>query len=91
MTAASGNPKPEGRRPKEARRPKSETATGWAGTSSPPGAETSRPQRSVPFSSDGCAGAAGFGLQASDFFRVSDFGLRVWRLCAIESVEEPLP
>ena len=34
MTAVSGNPKPEGRNPKEARRPKAETAAGWVRASS---------------------------------------------------------
>ena len=40
MTAVSGNPKPEGRNPKEARRPKSEMVAGWVRASSFSGAGT---------------------------------------------------
>ena len=90
MRPSSGNPKAEGRRPKEARGPKSEGANSWAWNSSLSEAEIGGSQRSQPFSFHGCEGAAGSCLRVSDFFRVSDFGLRIWRLDATESAENPL-
>src|ERR1035438_4453911 len=65
------NPKPEGRNPKQTRRPKSESMKlGWSGYGSPrlPASEQTRLLVACPI----------FGLRISDFLRPSSFGFRVW-------------
>jgi hypothetical protein len=89
MSAMSGNPKPEGRSPKETRRPKSEKVTGWVWPSSLAGAEAGRLQRSGRFCSRDHEAAACFGIRVSGFFRVSDFGLRVWQSDATDNAPFP--
>jgi hypothetical protein len=82
------NPKPEGREPKEIRRPKSEEAKPRPSNETRPGAETDRQQLSRSARSHGGEGVGDFGLRISDFLRISGFGLRIWRRDLTSNLEE---
>ena len=66
------NPKPEARRPKEIRRPKSEMVTGARTVFGTPFLLTNRCYKSS------AAKKVQFGFRISAFFRPSDFGFRIY-------------
>ena len=76
------NPKPETRRPKEGRSPKSEEAVSSSRNVALSGTGAGRLWSPALYCACGRVEAGSFGLRVSDFFRPSDFGLRV---CALDS------
>jgi cytochrome c oxidase assembly factor CtaG len=78
---AGGSPKPEGRRPKQGRNPKSEWAEPRLQEVPVISAEASEPSGAHSFASNASAPPPSFGLRISAFFRPSDFGLRAYSFC----------